>query len=258
MNTNGHEPFPSSYDLLPHPLPHPHPYLRPFVNIRVHSWPQIFFRQLSLSALRVLLIISVTQQMAALVAARVDRANMFATAHFPDGGNLPILLNRVVGNLFLRRLRRRSFLNVGALGVRGFAHQIYIAPEFILRVSIESAPFGERPILKFSFDLNRRSLLERSFSFRLIFFGRLPERFTIDRKSSRGDVEARGHCAIVTWTRQKMRSLTLLIPSTRIFRHDMRNIHRRYPVSINTSAPRGLTGVRSRVRWMMMAPTLRS
>src|SRR5215475_14168453 len=73
--------------------------------------------------------------MASLVAARVDRAKVFATAHFPDGGDLPVLLNRVVGNLFLRSLRRRSFLNVGVLGVRDIAHQIYVAPELILRVS---------------------------------------------------------------------------------------------------------------------------
>ena len=66
----------------------------------------------------------------------------------------------------------------------------------------------------------------------LLFFGRLPERFTKDRKSSRGDVEARGHCAIVMKKRQKTPSLTLPIPSTRIFRRDMRNIHSRYPVWI--------------------------
>jgi hypothetical protein len=88
--------------------------------------------------------------------------------------------------------------------------------------------------------INRRSLPERSFSFCLPSFVRSPElftKFTIDRESSRGDVEARGHCAIVKKTRQKTHSLTLPIPSTRIFRHNMRNIRRRYPVSINTGAP---------------------
>src|SRR5262245_6124729 len=91
---------------------------------------------LSLSTLRVFLIFSVTQQVPALMAARVNRADVFATAHLPDGRDLPVLLDRVVRDFFLRRLPRRSFLNVGGFGVRNFAHSIF-APELILRVSGE-------------------------------------------------------------------------------------------------------------------------
>jgi len=69
-------------------------------------------------------IICVAEQMAALGAARINRPNVLAALHFPNGGDLSVLFNRMIRDFVLVHLGRRfggrrtvMFSNVLSVGI---------------------------------------------------------------------------------------------------------------------------------------------